>query len=80
MEAGNLPTPRYYLQAATVDNLIFVTGGGDYSYVHSAILSWDPATESWQETSNFAVGRVHHAAVAVPSSIFESECSELLSI
>ena len=41
----------------------------------TAILSWDPSTESWQEAGNLAVGRANHAAVAVPSLIIESECS-----
>ena len=76
VETGNLPTPRYYLRAATVDNIIFVTGGLDDDINGlTAILSWDPSTESWQPAGDLDVGRYRHAAVAVPSSILESECS-----
>ena len=76
VDSGNLPTPRGYLKAATVDNIIFVTGGQDFDgNILTAILSWDPSTESWQEAGNLKVGREYHAAVAVSSSIIESECS-----
>ena len=78
VDSGNLPTPRYYLRAATVDNIIYVTGGRDYGNTFTAILSWDPSTESWQEAGNLKVGRYYHAAVAVPSAIIESECSAML--
>ena len=74
VETGNLPTPREYLRAATVDNIIHVTGGYNGNRL-TAILSWDPSTESWQEAGNLKVGRYWHAAVAVSSSIIESECS-----
>ena len=76
VETGKLPTPRNSMRAATVDNIIFVTGGWDDAVSGlTAILSWDPSTESWQEAGNLKVGRDRHAAVAVPSSIIESECS-----
>ena len=76
VDSGNLPTPRGYLKAAMADNIIFVTGGWDDAVSGlTAILSWDPSTESWQEAGNLAVGRYLHAAVAIPSSIIESECS-----
>ena len=80
METGKLPSPRYNLRAVLVDNTIFVTGGVDYpDFNHStSILSWDPSTESWQLAGYLAVWREAHAAVAIPSSIVESECSAKL--
>ena len=78
VETGQLPSPRRALRAATVDNIIYVTGGYNYDenvIVKTTILSWDPSTESWQQAGDLAVGRFLHAAVAVPSSIIESECS-----
>ena len=87
VEGGQLPKPRWGLRAATVDNVIFVTGGDvdvsyddeadDYGYGVSyvgnltTILSWDPLTESWQHAGELKVGRFNHAAVAIPSSIIE---------
>ena len=38
------------------------------------ILRWDPLTEAWEQAGNLAVERSWHAAVAIPSSIIESEC------
>ena len=82
VETGKLPSPRWGLRASLVDNTIFVTGGhGGWwvgGYGLTSILSWDPATESWQPAGDLKVGRCGHAAVAVPSSIIESECSAKL--
>ena len=76
-ETSQLPLPaRYGLRAAVVDNHIYVTGG-NYDDT-TTILRWDPSTESWQYAGDFAVARQIHAAVAVPSSLFESECSALI--
>ena len=76
VETERLPSPTILLKAALVDNTIFVTSGtDDRNNGFTSILSWDPSTESWQPAGNLSVGRFGHAAVAVPSSIIESECS-----
>ena len=81
MDTDKLPSPRYGLRATVVDNIIYVTGGLDDDFnVLTSILSWDPSTESWQQAGDLKVARSHHAAVAIPSSIIESECSAMLSI
>ena len=64
------------LKAAVVDNVIHVTGGwqtGNFpdEMYFTSILAWDSSTESWQHVGDLAVGRHDHAAVAVPSSMFE---------
>ena len=75
VESGKLPSPRSGLQAAMVDNVVYVTGGRDNDYNHlTSILSWDPTSESWEEAGNLAVARSYHAAVAVSSSMVESGC------
>ena len=58
-----------------VDNVLYVTGGVDVADFN--ILSWNPSTETWQPAGELAKAREHHAAVAVPSSILSSECSEI---
>ena len=74
VEGGQLPKPRWGLRAATVDNVIFVTGGvDDNNYNLTSILSWDPLTESWQQAGDLKVARSNHAAVANPSLIIDSE-------
>ena len=78
VEGGQLPSPRASLRAAMVDDIIYITGGYDDSWNEvTSILSWDPPTESWQQAGNLAVARSYHAAVAIPSSFIESECSEI---
>ena len=77
-ETGHLPTPRIGLRAAVIENHIYVTGGYDWYNSFTEILRWDPSTESWQHAGDIAVKRFRHAAVAIPSSIIESECSAML--
>ena len=79
METGQLPTKRKGLRAAMVDNVIHVTGGYyDGNYLTS-ILSWNPSTEAWREVGDLGVARFGHAAVEVPYTIIESECSAMSS-
>ena len=71
VEGGELPSPRSYLRATLVGDLLFVTGGLDgYNYLTS-ILSWDPVGKTWQAAGDLAVARYFHAAVALPSSLIE---------
>ena len=76
MESGKLPSPRGGLRAAMVDNVLYVTGGYDDHDFFTSLLSWDPTNESWEEAGNLAVARDGHAAVAIPSSLIESGCSQ----
>ena len=70
VEGGQLPSPRYGLRASVVNKILFVTGGlGDGVNYLTSILSWDPVAESWQPVGDLAVGRLVHAAVAVPASV-----------
>ena len=73
MEGGELPSPRRELRATLVGDILFVTGGFDgyVGTVLTSILSWDPVAESWQPAGELFVGRDHHAAVAVPTSLIE---------
>ena len=64
-----------------VDNVLYVTGGlegDDDGIVLTSILAWDPVSETWQQAGELAVKRAYHAAIAVPSSILSTECSERL--
>ena len=79
MEGGQLPTPRYALRAAMVGNVLYVAGGFDSPSNLNSILSWHPPSESWQAAGDLKVGRSLYAAVAIPSSIIESECSAITS-
>ena len=79
-ETGPLPTARYELRATVIDNYVYVTGGVDDNNDYlTEVLRWDPSNESWQLVGNLSEGegRNDHAAVAIPSSFIESECSEM---
>ena len=70
VEGGQLPSPRMRLQATLVGDILFLTGGWDDGRnVLTSILSWDPVAESWQPVGDLAVGRLVHAAVAIPASV-----------
>ena len=71
VEGGELPSPRSYLRATLVGDLLFVTGGYDGDHDLTSILSWDPVAETWQAAGDLAVARDSHAAVALPSSLVE---------
>ena len=68
VEGGELPSPRNYLRAAMVGDVLHVTGGSD-GYALTSILAWDPVAESWQDAGELNVARYYHAAVAVPDYI-----------
>ena len=59
-----------------VDKVLYVTGGFD-GYDFTSILSWNPSTETWQTVGELSVGRAYHAAVAAPSAILSTKCSEI---
>ena len=73
-ETGNLPSPRSYLRAATVNNFIYATGGVDDHEYLSSILYWNAATEMWVHAGDLSVARSQHGAVAISSSIISLEC------
>ena len=72
VDGGELPSPRYDLRATVVGEILHVSGGYFYdvkdNYLTS-VLSWNPASETWQEVGNLAVPRHDHAAVAVPAGV-----------
>ena len=74
METGYLPSPRFGLRAAVVDNLIYVIGGRNDGNALSSILNWDTVTESWDHAGDLSVARRNHGAVAVPASVVSFEC------
>ena len=70
---------HFGLEATLVDQTLYVSGGstGSPDFVYStSILSWDPIAESWQPAGNLAVGRHHHATVAIPSSTIAMYCQQ----
>ena len=80
VEGGQLPNlPSLGLRATLVDGVIFVTGGyhDNTGSELTEVLSWDPLTESWKPAGDLKKWRHHHAAVAITSSILESECSAM---
>merc|ERR1712004_39520 len=67
VETGELPSGRYGLRAAVVENVLYVSGGKDGDDL-TAILSWDPLQEKWTHAGDLKVARYFHAVVAIPSN------------
>ena len=77
---GQLPRARTGLKAAMINSDLYVTGGlGTDGTPFTSILYWDPNQRypSWKSAGDLKVARHSHAAVAIPSSIIESECPAL---
>ena len=68
---GELPSSRYGLRAAVVENMIYVSCGDGGSDDLTVILSWDPLQEKWTHTGALKVARKYHAAVAILSNAIE---------
>merc|ERR1711953_622875 len=48
VETGDLPTPRFFLKAAVIENVLYVSGGRNSDLDDlTTILSWDPLQEKW---------------------------------
>jgi len=77
---GQLPRARTGLKAAMINSDLYVTGGiGTDGAPFTSIYYWDPNQRypSWRLAGDLKVPRHSHAAVAMPSSIIESECPAL---
>ena len=61
--AGSLPTPRYGLRAGTVFNKVYVFGGNFPS--EDKILSYNEATDEWQEEGGMMVSRRWHQVLVI---------------
>ena len=71
---GELPSSRYGLRAAVIENMIYVSCGDRGSDDLTVILSWDPLQEKWTHAGDLKVARKYHAAVAIPSMQSVPQC------
>ena len=77
--AGNLPASRRGLRAVQFGNTIIVTGGQslqDHQEPNypTAVLMWDPSSETWSDIGRLNFGRAYHASLAVDTSLFSFKC------
>jgi len=65
--AANLPSARWGLRAASLDNKVFLFGGWDSSgsYLDS-ILFYNTVKDTWQPAGNMTVSRAYHAVAVFP--------------
>jgi len=70
VNTGELPSPRWGLRGANIDNRVIMTGGGYYdgSY-YDDILEFDPLTGEWKLVDKMIQARQYHA---VSTITFES--------
>merc|ERR1711988_1805783 len=65
--AADLPSPRWGLRAASLDNKVFLFGGMDSSLSDlDSILSYEPGTDTWQKTGTMTLPRENHAVAVFP--------------
>jgi len=65
--AADLPSARYGLRTASLDNKLFLFGGWDTSLsLLDSILSYNPLTDSWQSAGNMNVPRAGHTVAVFP--------------
>jgi len=64
LTTARLPSPIWGLRAGTANNVVFVFGGWDRSYLNT-ILSFNKAEESWQPAGQMSVRRAQHAVEKV---------------
>jgi len=62
VNTGELPSPRYGLSGANIDNSVLMTGGTSGS---DDILEFDPLTGQWQEVDRMIQARVFHAVSTI---------------
>ncbi len=74
---ASMPTPRFYMGAATVDGLIYAVGGMSSQRVElNTVEVYDPAADTWSTRSPMSMGRAGLAVVGVNSS--EAGCGGYL--
>ena len=61
--AASLPSPRYGLRAGTVLNKVYIFGGNFPS--EDRILSYNEATDEWQEEGGMTVSRRWHQVLVI---------------
>jgi len=64
--AANLPSPRFGLRAASLDNKVFLFGGRDSWSDLDSILSYEPDTDTWQKAGTMTLPRAYHAVAVFP--------------
>ena len=66
-----MPTPRLSPAAASVNGIVYVIGGGNYSCgTYSTVEAYDPATDTWTSKAPMPTPRYGLAAVAVNGIIY----------
>jgi len=66
---ASMPTARYGLAAAVVNNKIYAIGGWNGSYL-ATVEEYDPATNIWTAKANMPTARYYLAAAAVSNKIY----------
>jgi len=64
--SANLPSTRVGLRSASLDNKVFLFGGGDKWSDLDSILSYEPDTDTWQKAGTMTVPRANHAVAVFP--------------
>lgn len=69
-DAGELPEALAYGASATVDGVVYFSGGTDGDNPQSGVFSYDPAAGAWMNLPALPVPRTRHAMVPVGSGLY----------
>jgi len=73
-EAGLLPSPRYGLAGANLEEVFHISGGRNSSAKFTDILAWDPVSEQWSLAGQLSTPRNLHSLTEVDLNILEELC------
>jgi len=73
-EAGPLPSARYGLAGANLEEVFHVSGGWNSSAKFTDILAWDPVAELWAHAGQLSNPRCLHSLTEVDLSLLEGLC------
>jgi len=76
-ESTALPRPLAGLRAATLDNIIYITGGYDDNFKsRDEIYQLDTKTKNWVEVARMKTPRYKHGLSVIKYSVVEGLCTE----
>merc|ERR1711963_130229 len=76
-ESTALPRPLWVLRAATLDNIIYITGGSPgYKKYRDEIYQLDTKTGNWVEVARMKTPRVYHGLSVIKYNEVEGLCTE----
>ena len=76
-EAGALPSGREGLRGASLQGVLYLTGGSELATDTAEIPSWEPEAEQWELAGNMLHTRFFHSLTMLPLFAVASLCPHI---